>query len=164
MNFILLDQYFWSQVCEGVVMSIINNVLSIDTVSTLFSALRILRRPHTYALAIVAWMSSPSCSPSSDNPKPYLCIYVIQCASKKCCLGINFGGKFCIYVSLLLGVEKRLLLSDAETDISVGVMSRSLSVTDGRCEVTDGSRGIAWFTMSVRVAWAWTTLHHWRQS
>ena len=31
-------------------------------------------------------------------------------------------------VSLLLGVEKRLLLSDAETDISVGVMSRSLTV------------------------------------
>ena len=89
-------------------------------------------------------MSSPSCSPSSDNPKPYLCIYVIQCASKKCCLGINFGGKFAYTtVSLFLGVEKRLLLSDAETAISVGVMSRSLTLIDGWCEVTDGSRGIA---------------------
>ena len=46
-------------------------------------------------------------------------------------MGINFGGGSFAYttVSLLLGVEKRLLLSDAETDISVGVISRSLIVS-----------------------------------
>ena len=46
-----------------------------------------------------------------------------------CFFGVEWDGPARkMSVSLLLGVEKRLLLSDAETDISVGVMSRSLTV------------------------------------